>query len=106
MSDARLSADGAIEAQATWQVEVVVVPKEGVNDPEGEAILGGLRSLGYANVGRVRSGRFFTLFLSAPSAEAATSRAAAMADRVLANPVIQSFRIESVRPATEAMGRN
>ena len=81
-----------------WTVEVVVVPKEGVNDPEGEAILGGLRSLGYEAVQRVRSGRFFTLAISAPDAEVARADAVRMADQLLANPVIQTFRIDSVKP--------
>ena len=81
-----------------WTVEVVVVPKEGVNDPEGEAILGGLRSLGYQGVERVSSGRFFTLSITATDAEAARSDVARMADQLLANPVIQTFRIESVKP--------
>ena len=81
-----------------WIVEVVVVPKEGVNDPEGEAILGGLRSLGYAAVSRARSGRFFTLSIAAADAGAARADAARMADQLLANPVIQTFRIESVKP--------
>ncbi len=88
-----------------WTVEVVVVPKEGVTDPEGEAILGGLRSLGYTAVRRARSGRFFTLTVSAPDADAAREDASRMADRLLANPVIQTFRVESVRPALPANGR-
>jgi phosphoribosylformylglycinamidine synthase len=92
------SSNGADTAPQQWTVEVVVVPKEGVNDPEGEAILGGLRSLGYSAVTRAQSGRFFTLTLAARDAEAARSDAARMADQLLANPVIQTFRIESVRP--------
>ena len=52
---------GLDEKNSHWNVEVVVVPKEGVNDPEGEAILGGLHSLGYRGVDRAQSGRFFTL---------------------------------------------
>src|SRR5215211_340610 len=88
-----------------WTVEVVVVPKEGVNDPEGEAILGGLHSLGYTAVSRARSGRFFTLSIAAADAEAARADAARMADQMLANPVIQTFRIESVRQDTAGTRR-
>jgi phosphoribosylformylglycinamidine synthase PurS subunit len=99
------SANGTGGTLPTWLVEVVVVPKEGVNDPEGEAILGGLRSLGYAAVARVQSGRFFTLTLSAPDAEAARADAARMADQLLANPVIQTFRIESITPRQTASRR-
>lgn len=82
-----------------WTVEVVVVPKLGVNDPEGEAILGGLRSLGYSAVDRAQSGRFFTLTIAANDADAAREDASRMANQLLANPVIQSYRIESVEPA-------
>lgn len=92
------SSNGSHAATRQWKVEVVVVPKEGVNDPEGEAILGGLRSLGYSSVSRAQSGRFFTLTIAAPDADAARSDATRMADRLLANPVIQTFRIESVEP--------
>src|SRR5215208_6174040 len=91
-------ANGFNESMPQWTVEVVVVPKDGVNDPEGEAILGGLRSLGYDAVQRDRSGRFFTLAISAPDAEVAREDAARMADQLLANPVIQTYRIESVIP--------
>jgi phosphoribosylformylglycinamidine synthase len=91
--------NGKPDALGRWIVEVVVVPKEGVNDPEGEAILGGLRSLGYTGVERARSGRFYTLTLSAPDGQSARAEAEKMADRLLANPVIQAFRIESVTSA-------
>jgi|GEM_PF-1503711 len=81
-----------------WLVEVVVVPKLGVNDPEGEAILGGLRSLGYTEVDRAQSGRFFSLTVAAEDADRAREDASRMANQLLANPVIQSFRIQSVSP--------
>jgi phosphoribosylformylglycinamidine synthase PurS subunit len=88
-----------------WRVDVVVVPKEGVNDPEGEAILGGLRSLGYDEARRVRSGRFFTLDIEAEDEQDAKARASRMADQLLANPVIQSFYIDHVSPMPGARGR-
>jgi phosphoribosylformylglycinamidine synthase PurS subunit len=91
--------NGTDGGESRWIAEVVVVPKAGVNDPEGEAILGGLRSLGYAGVRRVRAGRFFTIELSAPDAAAARDLATRMADQLLANPVIQSFRVQAVEPA-------
>jgi phosphoribosylformylglycinamidine synthase PurS subunit len=97
--------NGVDKSLPQWTVEVVVVPKEGVNDPEGEAILGGLRSLGYGTVSRARSGRFFTLSIAAGDAESARADAARMADQLLANPVIQTFRIESVNPDTAGTRR-
>jgi len=72
------------------------MPKEGVNDPEGEAILGGLLGLGYETVSRVRSGKRFQVVLTAEDEAQAASLATSMADRLLANPVIESFSVERV----------
>lgn len=82
-----------------WTADIVVMPKEGVNDPEGEAILGGLRELGYETVSRVRSGKRFQVVLVADSQEQAISLATSMADRLLANPVIESFTVDGVHPS-------
>jgi phosphoribosylformylglycinamidine synthase len=77
------------------------MPKTGVNDPEGEAIRGGLQSLGYDGVQRVRAGKHYRLRISAPEASVARASAEEMANKLLANPVIQSFVIESVTEAAE-----
>ncbi len=79
-----------------WTVSVIVMPKEGVNDPEGEAILGGLADLGYGETERVRAGKRYQVQLAAADAESARSRVTSMSEQLLANPVIQSFTIESV----------
>ncbi len=81
---------------------MLVMPKAGVNDPEGEAIRGGLLSLGYESVQRVRAGKHYRLRVLAPAADAARSTAEDMATRLLSNPVIQTFVIESVTQAEEA----
>lgn len=81
------------QPEPTWSVDVVIMPKPGVNDPEGESILGGLRSLGFADVRRVRSGKTIHLEVSASSTEAARARATDMANRLLANPVIEVFEV-------------
>ena len=85
-------------AQHRWLVEVVVLPKAGVNDPEGEAILGGLRSLGHAGVDEVRAGRFFRLILAGDSAEAAAAQATSMCEELLANPVIHTYQVTVREP--------
>lgn len=87
---------GVAQRGKQWRVEVSVVPKSGVNDPEGDAILGGLQSLGFSEVDRVRAGRLFTLELRADSEAVAAARATAMAEQLLANPVIQSFAIDRI----------
>jgi phosphoribosylformylglycinamidine synthase len=81
-----------------WVASVVIMPKEGVNDPEGEAILGGLHALGHESVGSVRAGRMLHLKVSAPTAEAAEASIARMCDQLLANPVIESFTM-MIQPA-------
>jgi phosphoribosylformylglycinamidine synthase subunit PurS len=80
--------------QPRWRASVTVLPKTGVNDPEGEAILGGLQQLGYAEVSRVRAGRLFHVFIDAPDESSARERASHMAGQLLANPVIEQFSVD------------
>jgi phosphoribosylformylglycinamidine synthase PurS subunit len=67
-------------------------------DPEGEAIMGVLSSLGYG-VEEVRVGRRIQLTVSADSDAEADRVCAEMASRVLANPVMETFRVTGVDPA-------
>ena len=83
--------------QLTWIAEVIVVPKPGVNDPQGEAIHGGIRSLGFTSVVGVRSGRYFRLQLTSTDEASAATEANEMCERLLANPVIETFTV-AVRP--------
>lgn len=95
-------AAAAAGAERTWVADVVVLPKAGVNDPEGEAIHGGLRSLGYADVRRVRSGRLIRLSVVAADAESARVSVAAMCDQLLANPVIETYQVAVSEEAVAA----
>ncbi len=83
---------------STWVAHVVVMPKAGVNDPEGEAILGGLHDLGYRSVSRVRAGKQFRVEIQAETKDEARARVHEMSDRLLANPVIEMFAIDSLEP--------
>ena len=76
------------------KARVFVTLKPSVFDPQGRTIVDALQSLGYGNVADVRQGKYFELDLSVPSRDEAAKLAADVADRVLANPVIESFRIE------------
>ena len=79
----------------SYIARIYVTPKPGVNDPQGLAILGGLKSLGYAGVRRVRAGKYLEVNLEgAASTEEATERVQEMCQRLLANPVIEDFRFE------------
>ena len=87
-----------------WVAEVVVLPKPGVNDPPGESIRGGLHSLGYTTVASVRAGRFIRLQVTAESEAAALADVTSMCNRLLANPVIETFAV-SVHPAEQGSER-
>jgi phosphoribosylformylglycinamidine synthase subunit PurS len=76
------------------RARVFVTLKPSVFDPQGTTIVESLHSMGYAGVGDVRQGKYFELELNADSAETARALAAEVADKVLANPVIESYRIE------------
>jgi phosphoribosylformylglycinamidine synthase PurS subunit len=88
-----------------WNVDVIVMPKAGVNDPEGEAILGGLKMLGYNDVQHVRSGKMIRLRIAAEEESDARARASKMADRLLANPVIEVFEVSVAGLAKEEIVR-
>ncbi len=76
------------------KARVFVTLKPSVFDPQGRTIAEALHSMGYAGVGDVRQGKYFELELDAASADKARSMASEVADRLLANPVIESYRVE------------
>lgn len=76
------------------KVRVLVTLKPSVFDPQGRAIMEALHSLGYDTAADVRQGKYFLLDLNVQTTAEAEKLAADIADRVLANPVIESFKIE------------
>jgi phosphoribosylformylglycinamidine synthase len=76
------------------KARVFVTLKPSVFDPQGQTIADALHSMGYQGIGDVRQGKYFELELGARSAEQARALAAEVADRLLANPVIESYRVE------------
>lgn len=76
------------------KARVFVTLKPSVFDPQGRAIVEALHSLGYDQAADVRQGKYFLLDLDVPTAAEAEKMAREIADRVLANPVIESFKIE------------
>lgn len=81
------------ESQQRWIVEVEVMPKRGVNDPQGDAVLGGLRQLGFAEADRVRVGKLIRLDIVATNEDEARSVGQKMCERLLANPVIEEYEL-------------
>ncbi|CAN5682762.1 MAG: phosphoribosylformylglycinamidine synthase subunit PurS [Gemmatimonadota bacterium] len=82
----------------TFQVEVRVLPRRGILDPQGKAVGGALSSLGFRGVSEVHIGRVIVLLLEAPSAEAAHENAEAMCRQLLANPVTEDYEIQVHEP--------
>ena len=76
------------------RARVFVTLKPSVFDPQGHTVAEALHSMGYSGVGDVRQGKYFELELDSRTAEQARSLAAEVADKLLANPVIESYRVE------------
>ena len=73
---------------------VHVFLKPGVLDVQGKAVENALHGLGWKGVENVRVGRVLEFDLSAGDALAAEAEVKAMCDKLLANPVIESYRVE------------
>ena len=71
---------------------VLVRPKAGILDPQGSAVEGSLRQLGFA-VAEARVGRVIDLDVEAGSAEEARTAVERMCEQLLANPLIESYEI-------------
>ena len=76
------------------RARVFVTLKPSVFDPQGRTIVDALQSLGYGGVADVRQGKYFELDLATTERAQAERLAADVADKVLANPVIESYRVE------------
>jgi phosphoribosylformylglycinamidine synthase PurS subunit len=75
---------------------VEVSLKPGLLDPQGAAIGSALPALGWTNVARVRVGKYVRLELESGDREAAVAQVREMAERLLSNPVIETFAIRDV----------
>ena len=76
-----------------FRIEVRVMPRAGLLDPQGLAVEHALHALGFAEANAVRMGKHLVLQLDAASRDAAAARAKAMCDRLLANPVTEDYQI-------------
>jgi phosphoribosylformylglycinamidine synthase len=72
---------------------VLVRPKGGILDPQGEAVERSLRQLGFS-VADARVGRVIDLEVEAASTEEARAQVESMCERLLANPLIESYEID------------
>jgi len=76
---------------------VLVRPKHGILDPQGQAVESSLRQLGFA-VGEARVGRVVDLEVESNDPAGARAEVERMCEQLLANPLIESYEIELVEP--------
>jgi phosphoribosylformylglycinamidine synthase len=73
-------------------VRVLIRPKEGILDPQGQAVERALPALGYEGVSNVHVGRLIEL--DVPGDGDVSARVAEMCEKLLANPLIESYDVE------------
>lgn len=73
---------------------VTVALKDGIFDPQGEAVKNSLHALGYNQVDKVRVGKHIVVYLSARNLDEARALLSEMANKLLANPVTETFRVD------------
>jgi phosphoribosylformylglycinamidine synthase len=78
------------------KARVTVTLKSGILDPQGKASEGALKSLGISGIASVRQGKVFDIELEAGDKAAAESALKGAAEKLLANTVIENYRIEVV----------
>ena len=73
---------------------VYITPKRGILDPQGKAVEQALHALGFGEVADVRVGKYVELRLRDVDAGVADAKVRGMCERLLANGVIEDFRVE------------
>lgn len=76
-----------------YRITVQVMPKSGISDPEGMAILDAAHHLGHEKVMKVHAGKSFEIEGAFSSSDEARERTQELAERLLANPVIETFQL-------------
>ena len=79
------------------KAQVIVRLKEGVLDPQGEAVSNALNSMGYNTVGAVRQGKLIELELEDTDPEQAEIKVKEMCEKLLANTVIEKYAVEILK---------
>jgi phosphoribosylformylglycinamidine synthase PurS subunit len=76
------------------RVNVFITPRTGILDPQGRAVGGALKNLGFEGVAGVHIGRYIVIDIDAPSKWEAEAAVKKMCEQLLANPNIEDYRIE------------
>jgi phosphoribosylformylglycinamidine synthase subunit PurS len=80
----------------TYNVQIKVMPLKDLLDPQGKAVMGGLKNLGLNGVEDVRIGKHITLQIEAESEDAAKQIADEASRKLLANQVMEFYEIEMI----------
>jgi phosphoribosylformylglycinamidine synthase len=75
------------------RVRVLIRPKEGILDPQGQAVERALPALGFEGVSNVHVGRLIELDVAGDGAGEVSERVEAMCEQLLANPLIESYEV-------------
>ncbi len=81
----------------TYNVQIKVMPLKDLLDPQGKAVLGGLKNLGLSTINDVRVGKHITLQIDASSEAEAKQIAEEASKKLLANPVMEFYEIELIQ---------
>jgi phosphoribosylformylglycinamidine synthase subunit PurS len=84
---------------AKFRIAVHITPRQGLLDPQGNAVKDALHTLGFKTVRDVHVGRYIIVVTDAYDAIAAEDAVTEMCNKLLANPVTEDFDIESAVPA-------
>lgn len=76
------------------KAKVYVTLKSGVHDPQGEAVLGTLKHMGFGDVSQARVGKYIELKLNGSNKAQAETQVKQMCEKLLANTVIESYSYE------------
>jgi phosphoribosylformylglycinamidine synthase len=82
----------------TWRVNIRILPRAGLLDPQGQAIEHALAALRFNNFANVHVGKAISMDLEAESEDEAHRQVRAMCEHLLANPVTEDFEIEVASP--------
>lgn len=85
-----------------FKADVKVSLKKGVLDPQGSAVEGAVKSLGYTNVPQVRIGKFIEVWVEADSQEAAEAEVSELGKKILTNPIMETFTF-TLSPSTDKL---
>ncbi|MBM0741754.1 phosphoribosylformylglycinamidine synthase subunit PurS [Phormidium sp. CLA17] len=83
-----------------YQAQIYVTLRPSVLDPAGTAVQSGLKHMGYDHVEQVRIGKYIEVILTAENKAAAANQLDRICDQLLANPVIENYRIELAEMAS------